>query len=575
MTKKSLRTWLAICTAALTISCTPATTEQKPTIELDKNLDSLKSAVACAHPEAARIGAEILSKGGNAVDAASAIQWALAVCYPEAGNLGGGGFMVIRNQDGTSATLDFREKAPALSAADMYLDSLGQPVEDMSLTTHQSSGVPGSVRGIYEAHARYGKLPMEQLIDPAIVLARNGFALTEKQANNLNAHANEFSLRNTAPVAFVRDGRTWQPGDTLKQPELATTLERIRDNGPNEFYTGHTASLLVEEMQKGSGIISADDLKAYHTVWRDPITFEFEGYKIISMPPPSSGGVALAQITGMYTDCMHEPLSHNSADYIHAMVEIQRRVYADRAFYLGDPDFVDVPIEALTTDLYLRRRMDNFNWYASTPSAEVSHGEFAFIQESPETTHLSVVDAEGNAVSVTTTLNDNYGSKIVVRGAGFLLNNEMDDFSVKPGTPNMFGLVGGTANAIAPGKRMLSSMTPVIVEKDDKLFLVAGSPGGSTIITSVLQTIMNTAHFDMSLTDATAAPKFHSQWLPDVIFMEEGRFESATIETLEALGHNIQFVPSLGRVDAILVTPSGTLEAVGDPRGDNHAAGIR
>ncbi len=563
--------WLSLAAP----SCKEAAPPSPPVVIMAQSLDSLKAGVACAHPEAARIGAEILAAGGNAIDAATAMQWALAVCYPEAGNIGGGGFMVLRNSDGSSATLDFREKAPSAASANMYLNAEENPVEGSSTDTHLSSGVPGSVRGIFDAHERYGSMPMDQLINPAIALAAKGFPVTQKQAEYLNLDAEVFTNRNRAPVAFVRSDRPWQDGDTLVQTELAATLKRIRDQGPAGFYEGVTAALIADEMAAGAGLISAYDLKNYNAIWREPLTFPFGKYTIISMPPPSSGGVALAQIMGMYSDCIKEELRHNSPEYIHAMVESERRAYADRSYYLGDPDFTDVPVKALMDSLYLRRRMDNFTWAAATPSSAVSYGTIATFTESMETTHLSVIDAQGNAVSVTTTLNDNFGNKIVVTGAGFLLNNEMDDFSIKPGVPNMFGLVGGDANAIAPGKRMLSSMTPAIVTKDGNLFLVVGSPGGSTIITSVLQTIMNTAHFGMTLTVATAAPKFHSQWLPDVVYVEENRFDENALKKLEALGHKIMPVPSLGRVDAIRMRTDGTLEAVGDPRSDNQAAGYR
>lgn len=566
-----------VLAAATVVACAPQPRQPDESVAIlvAKSLDSLTAAVACAHPEAARVGAATLAAGGNAVDAAIAIQWALAVCFPEAGNIGGGGFMVARMADGTTTTLDFREKAPAAAHRDIYLQPNGDPVPGLSLETHLSTGVPGTVMGLFEANTRYGSLPMSALMAPAIELAERGFTVTSIQANNLNRYRDKFLQRNRAPVAFVRGDRPWQGGDTLVQPELAATLKRIRDGGAHAFYHGDIARLTVQEMEAGSGLITATDLADYRAVWREAFVVPFDKYTIYTMPPPSSGGVVLAQILGMYADCFADPLAHNSVEYIHALTECQRRAYADRAHYLGDPDFTTVPTAALTHPLYLRSRIVNFSWAAATPSASISHGEVAPFGESPETTHLSVVDAQGNAVSVTTTINDLYGSGIVVSGAGYLLNNEMDDFSAKPGVPNLFGMVGGEANAIEPGKRMLSSMTPVVVLREGELFLVAGSPGGSTIITSVLQTVLNTTLHGMSLRDATAAPKFHSQWLPDEIVMEQGRFDDDTRRRLEALGHRIREVQTLGRVDAIRVLAGGWLEAVGDPRGDNTAAGYK
>jgi gamma-glutamyltranspeptidase/glutathione hydrolase len=556
------------------LSCSVPVEREITAIKSAKNLDSLVAGVACAYPDAARIGSEILEMGGNAIDASVAVQWALAVCYPRAGNIGGGGFMVLRLADGTATALDFREMASLSATENIFLDSEGNVMTGKSTETANASGVPGTVRGLYEAHAKYGKLPMETLIQPAINMARKGYVLTETEADKLNENKAVFLHRNDSQTPFTRK-EFWKSGDTLVQNDLANTLERIRNNGPDEFYTGQTAEKIVAQMNGCAGCIDASDLASYRAVWREPVIMNFDSYKLISMAPPSSGGIAVGQLLTMYFDCIKEPLEHNSPDYIHALVEMQRRVYADRSEHLGDPDFWDVPQDDLLDTLYLRSRMDNFIWHQATPSLSIAPGQFAMQYESMETTHLSVVDAEGNAVSVTTTLNDNYGSKIVVNGAGFILNNEMDDFSSKPGEPNMFGLVGGKANSVEPGKRMLSSMTPVIVEKNGKLFLVAGSPGGSTIITSVFQTIMNTAVFDLRLAEAIAAPKFHSQWLPDQIFFEEGRFPSEVMGELENRNHKIVEIPTLGRVDAILANGDGTYQISGDPRGDNTASGYK
>lgn len=537
-------------------------------------VSNLEAGVACAHPEAVRIGAEILAKGGNAVDAAIAMEWALAVCYPQAGNLGGGGFMVLRLADGSSTTLDFREMAPAAASATMYQDSAGNIIEGRSLDTHLASGVPGSVRGIFDTHAKFGKLAMEDLIEPAIELAADGFEITQKQARLLNQYRNAFKERNRFQTPFQKDEGRWIPGEKIAQPDLAKTLRRISKNGEEEFYQGETARLIVAEMESGGGILTLEDLKNYQTHWREPIYSEIDSYRIISMPPPSSGGIALAQLFGLWELFGDTAMVHNSPEYIHLLTEMERRVYADRSAHLGDAEFYDVPQRGLISKKYLRQRMSGFDPAKATPSHKIAPGKPAQ-SESMETTHLSVVDDAGNAVSITTTLNGHFGCKIMVKGAGFFLNNEMDDFSSKPGTPNMFGLIGGKANAIAPGKRMLSSMTPTIVEKDEQLYLVLGSPGGSTIITSVFQTIMNSIVFGMDLSEAIAAPKFHSQWLPDVIYLEEGRFTNKTIDTLKSLGHEIEYFPSLGRVDAITVNPDGSLNACGDMRGDDSAAGIK
>ena len=540
-------------------------------VETGKTLTDKVAGVSCAHPQAARIGADILASGGNAIDAAVAVQWALAVCYPQAGNIGGGGFMVLRLADGSSTTLDFRESAPAAATADMYQDSLGNVIEGKSLDTHQAAGVPGSVRGIFDMHERYGHLPMDKLIRPAIDLARSGYEITANQALLLNQYQSDFAARNADTIPYMQKEK-WKEDDKIPQPELAATLERIAKNGADEFYKGETAKKIVEEMKRGGGIITADDLRKYHTEWRTPITTQFADFRVISMPPPSSGGIALAQMLTLWSEFGDSAIKHNSVEYIHLITEIERRVYADRSEYLGDPAFYTVPKQGLLDPTYLSKRMDDFNPDRATPSMEVNPGKPKG-SESSETTHLSVVDAAGNAVSITTTLNGHYGCKIMVDGAGFFLNNEMDDFSAKPGTPNMFGLIGGKANAIAAHKRMLSSMTPTIVEKNDKLFLVLGSPGGSTIITSVFQTLMNVAVFKMTLEDAIAAPKFHSQWLPDVIYLEEGRFPKEKIHKLGQMGHTIEYFPSLGRVDAIEVLPDKKLDICGDPRADDTAAG--
>lgn len=542
-------------------------------IQTAKTLTGLSAGVACAHPEAARIGARVLADGGNAIDAAVAIQWALAVCYPNAGNIGGGGFMVARSTDGQAFTLDYRESAPAAALRDFYLDEDGNAVEGKSTDTHYAAGVPGTVRGLFAAHDSLGRLPMNDLIASAITLAEKGFPLTAKQAELFNRFRKTFEDRNTTPPPFVPADSTWQLGDTIVQKNLASTLRRIAERGADEFYTGTTAEMTLREMDGRGAWFTAEDLANYRVKWRSPQTCEFDSIRIISMGPPSSGGVALCQLMGLFEIAGGDSLTHNSVAYIHHLTEMQRRVYADRATYLGDPDFYEVPAAGLTERAYLENRWLDFDPQAATPSSAVKEGNP--IAESMETTHISVIDAEGNAVSVTTTLNGNFGSKIAVTEAGYLLNNEMDDFSVKPGFPNMFGLTGGEANAVGPQKRMLSSMTPVIVEKHGALMLVAGSPGGSTIITSVLQTVLNTAVFEMPLDEAIAAPKFHSQWLPDRITFEEDRFPADVTEALKLKGHNIHYYETLGRVDAVMAMPDGSVTAAGDPRADNAAGGYK
>lgn len=542
-------------------------------VEVAKCIDHAEAAVACAHPEAARMGAEILAKGGNAIDASIAIQWALAVCYPEAGNIGGGGLMVARMSDGSAYTLDFRESAPATAHRDFYLDESGAVLEGKSTTTHYAAGIPGTVHGLYTAHERFGSMPMDSLISPAIRLAAKGFPLTAIQANNLNRHRNSFAELNKGVTAFLNNDGNWQAGDTLRQPELASTLERIRINGAAEFYQGETAQMMIDEMPADVPWFGAEDLSSYRAVWREPVQCAFDSVNVISMPPPSSGGIALCQLLELFHLSQADTLAHNSADYIHHLVEMERRVYADRAEHLGDPDYFDVPQEGLLKSGYLKRRWADFDPLKATPSALVAAGSPTY--ESMETTHLSVVDKDGNAVAVTTTLNDIYGSKIVVTGAGFLLNNEMDDFSTKPGEANMYGLIGGEANAVGPRKRMLSSMTPTIVEVNGALYLVAGSPGGSTIITSVFQTVLNAVYHQMPLDETISAAKFHSQWLPDEITIEAGRFDSLTVDSLRRMGHSIATRSSLGRVDAILVLPNGSLSACGDNRSDNSAGAYK
>lgn len=526
-------------------------------------------AVASAHPLASKVGVEIMKAGGNAVDAAIATQLALAVVYPGAGNIGGGGFMVARLANGTTVALDYREMAPASAHRDMYLDAGGNAQAEKSLRGHLSSGVPGTVAGLFES-LKYAKLPFKQLIQPAIDLAQKGYVITEREAASLNGLQEVLGKFNTVANAFQRSA--WKAGDTLVQTDLAITLKRIRDKGTEGFYGGETARLIVEEMKRGGGIITYEDLKSYKAKWRTPHSFTYKGYDIVSMPMPSSGGVLIHQMLKMVEDQPLPSYGYNSPRAVQLMTEAERRAYADRAEYMGDPDFYKVPVDLLVSNTYLKSRMKDYRPEVAGNSQTIRPGTLPG-KESEQTTHISIIDREGNAVAVTTTLNDAYGSKTVVGGAGFLLNDEMDDFSVKPGTPNMYGAVGGEANAIAPGKRMLSSMTPTMVLKGGKPFLVVGTPGGTTIPTSVYQTIINVIDFGLDTETAVNGPKFHHQWLPDRIDVEKA-FPQPARAALEKMGYTIHERGSIGRTEVIKVLPDGRFEAVADSRGDDGAEGF-
>jgi len=563
--KKAL---ISLLFAAIIISCNTNSITENEVIAHGTIGD--KAMVVSAHPIASNVGKKILQNGGNAVDAAVAVKFTLAVVFPFAGNIGGGGFMVYRGNDGSASALDFREMAPAKASRDMYLDSAGNVIKNLSIRGHLASGVPGSVDGMIEAHAKYGSLPWKQLVQPAIDLATVGFPVTKREADGFNRISESLIELNTLePTHLLKE---WNEGDTIYHLELANTLVRIRDKGRAGFYEGETAQLLVEEMERGNGFITQEDLDNYHSIWRTPIISNYRGNKIITMPPPSSGGIALTQLLQSVESYDLKNLGHNSADYVHLITEAERRVYADRAEYLGDMDFYNVPITQLTNATYNKERMKSFNPSKATPSDSIGNG--TILLESDQTTHFSIVDTEGNAVAITTTLNGAFGSRILVGKAGFFLNNEMDDFSVKPGVPNMFGLVGGEANSIAPGKRMLSSMTPTIIEKDNQLLLVTGSPGGATIITSVFQSIINVIDFDMTMQEAVNAKRTHSQWLPDVIMYEKGALNEDVIKKLSTMGHKMLDRGNIGRVDAVKVLENRKLEGAADPRGDDLAAGF-
>ena len=541
---------------------------------------SYNPAVVSARKEASDIGVEIMKKGGNAFDAMVAVHLALAVTYPIAGNIGGGGFVVYHTSNGESGSLDFREKAPGKAFKDMYLDDNGDVIEDMSTLGGAAVGVPGSISGIFEIHSKFGSLPIKDLFQPSIDLAKNGFVITKRQESALKDKMKDFIKVNGNESLFSNN---YQEGDTLKNINLSNTLDKIANHGPKAFYEGEIAKMIVDEVQESGGIMTVEDLKNYNSVWRDPIKFKYKELEVISMPLPSSGGILLGQLLKAVESYDIAQYGHNSVESIQIMVEAERRAYADRSFYMGDPDFNKLPVYELMDDEYVKARMESFSWDKATLSSDVSHGDLKTIKESDQTTHYSIIDADGNSVSVTTTLNTNYGSKVFVEAGGFFLNNEMDDFSSKPGHPNSFGLIGSEANSVEANKRMLSSMTPTIVLKNKKPSLIVGTPGGSTIITSVFQTILNVYEFNMSMQEAVNAPRVHHQWLPDVVIIEKDGIDSVQDSILRSKnyfvvslpivsdGPNIRARSSIGKVDAIFIDENGDVSTGADPRGDDHA----
>ena len=545
--------------------------------------DIYQPAVVSARKEATQIGLEIMKNGGNAYDAMIATHLALAVVHPTAGNIGGGGFFVYHHKDGSSGSLDFREMAPGNAFKDMYLDENGDVIPDMSTLGGAAVGVPGSISAIYEIHAKFGSLPIEDLFKPAIELANNGFIVTQKQSNSLTSKLEDFIKVNGEESLY---SKKYFEGDTIKNIKFAETLSKISKLGPEVFYGGEIGEMIVNSVKNTGGIMTLNDLENYKSVWRDPIKFKYKDLEIISMPLPSSGGILLGQMLKVIEDYDIKSFGHNSTQTIQLLVEAERRAYADRSHFMGDPDYMNLPVYELMNKEYVVDRMKNFSWDKATLSSEVKHGNI-IVQESDETTHYSIIDKYGNSVSVTTTLNNSYGSKVFVEEGGFFLNNEMDDFSSKPGHPNFYGLIGSDANSIQPGKRMLSSMTPSIILKDNKPSLIVGTPGGSTIITSVLQTILNVYEFDMSVQEAVNAPRFHHQWLPDVVIFEEGIVDREKDSILKSKKYFVISLPievdtdgmsarsSIGAVDAILIDDKREVSTGADFRGDDYGEKLK
>jgi len=540
--------------------------------ETNRGLITENAMVVSARIEASEIGLQILKQGGNAFDAMIATELALAVAFPYAGNIGGGGFMIYRTSEGETGALDYREKAPLAARRDMYLDENGDIIPGKSTLGGSSVGVPGTIAGIFAVHEKFGSLPIETIFRPVIDLALKGVIVTEVQGKNLN-QARDLIIKVSGQNTLF--SQTYKAGDTIKHLAFAETLKRIKTNGRDEFYRGETAQKMVDFLRQNGSIIIMEDLEKYQAVWRDPIVFDYKDLKIISMSPPSSGGICLAQILMMIEPYDLKSFGHNSAEYIQLLTEAMRRAYADRGRFLGDPDFVEIPVEELLSNSYLSQRMSDFSFDKATPSYEITYGSIKMSKEKDETTHYSIVDQFGNAVAVTTTLNGAYGSKLYSEELGFFFNNEMDDFSSKPGEPNMFGLIGAEANSIAPEKRMLSSMTPTIVEKEGELWMVLGTPGGSRIITSVLQTLLNVYEFDMSMQEAADAPRFHHQWLPDKIYFENNTANAQVIDILQNKGYSISGREAIimGSIAAILILEKDKIEAGADYRRDNAAAG--
>ncbi|MEG5060257.1 gamma-glutamyltransferase [Microcoleus sp. A2-C5] len=539
---------------------------------------SKEAMAVSAHPLASAAGLSVLQQGGNAVDAAAATALAISVVEPFSAGIGGGGFLLLRRAEtGTVQALDFRERSPKRATRDMYLDKQGKVRPRASLDGHLAAGIPGTVAGLYTVHREYGKLPWAQVVAPAIALAQKGFPVSSRFSKATLQRKDAIEKNRAAREVFTRGGVLYKPGELLVQRDLARTLRKISQN-PQSFYTGDIARAIASDMTKNGGIITLEDLKNYTPIWRNPVCGNFRAYEICAMSPPSSGGVHLLQILNILGDTDLKRLGRQSPDTLHLLAESMRIAYADRAEYLGDPDFVSVPVKALTSKNYGKFRRSQIQMSKARPSSQVKAVDAEtlsrFVHESPETTHLTVVDKERNVVSLTFTVNGGFGAGVVAAGTGILLNNEMDDFAAAPGVPNLFGLVGGEANSIAPGKTPLSSMTPVIVSENGKFRLAAGAPGGSTIITTVLQIVLNVLVYDMNVGDAVSAPRIHHQWQPDRLMVERGGFDAATFEELRRRGHQIVERDGWGNANAIVLTGDGWLEGSADRRGEGEVRGF-
>ena len=538
--------------------------------------------VVSARKDASDIGVEIMKKGGNAFDAMIGVQLALSVSHPTAGNIAGGGFMVYKLKDGTDGTLDFRETAPVDSSEKMYQDENGNVIPGLSSIGGLAVGVPGTVSAIFEIHKKFGSLPIEELFQPSIELAEKGYLVTKYLEDELNEKRDDFIKLNGKNSLYSKE---YKSGDTIFNKMYANTLREIMNKGTDGFYKGKVAEDMIETISQSGGIMTMEDLSEYQSVWRDPVRFKYKGYDIISMSFPSSGGVILGQMMKAIENFDLSKIKHNSPEYVQLLTEIERRAFADRSDLMGDPDFMRLPVYEFMDKEYVESRMKNFSWDQATPSSEIKPGEIIF-NESYETTHFSIVDKEGNAVSVTTTLNNSFGSKVYVENSGFFLNNEMDDFSSKPGYPNFFGVIGSEANSIQPKKRMLSAMTPTIVLKNNKPHLILGSPGGPSIITSVFQTILNVVEYNMDVNKAVSSPRFHHQWYPDLIVMENEAYSDELNSILSKKNYLIVKLPieeetlgvykrsDIGAVDAILINENGEVFGGADLRREHHSSSI-
>ena len=535
-----------------------------------------------ARKDASEIGLKIMEDGGNAFDAMIAVQLALSVSHPTAGNISGGGFMVYKLSDGSEGSLDFREKAPNSSSADMYLDEDGNVIAGLSSLGGLAVGVPGTISAIFDIHEKFGLLPIEDLFKPSIELAENGFLVTKYLEDELNEKRDVFIMMNGQESLYSKN---YKEGDTIKNNNYAQTLIKIMNEGKDGFYSGEVAEDMIETISKKGGIMTINDLSDYESIWREPVKFKYKDYDIISMSFPSSGGILLGQMMKAIEKFDLSKIPHNSAEYIQLLTEIERRAFADRSDLMGDPDFMNLPVYEFMDEEYIEERMKSFSWEEATPSSEIKPGEVIF-NESDETTHFSIIDKSGNAVSVTTTLNNSFGSKVYLENSGFFLNNEMDDFSSKPGYPNFFGVLGSEANSIQPGKRMLSAMTPTIVLKNNKPKLILGSPGGPSIITSVFQTILNVIEYDMDVNEAVSAPRFHHQWYPDLIVMEENVYSYEVDSVLKSKNYLIVKLPieedtlgvykrsNIGAVDAILIDDFRNVSGGADSRRDHYTSSV-